>query len=209
MPWLTSSRDRVRLVAPVTALILLAGCTGGPPTAPESSTPPPIESTPSPTPTPTPTVPPSVDVTVKPERPAALDEPPSVDGAVAVAEYFALLYPYVYATGELAEWRALSDPDCNFCASVDSNVVAMFANGRRSAGGSISVVEATGEEINPGASYTAQLATVQQPSSTVNADGTVFESFPDTTRTRWSMVVHWRNEAWTIRGVDATDEPAS
>ncbi len=46
------------------------------------------QSPPAPTPTPAPTN----DVTVKPERPAALDEPPSVDGAVAVAEYFLELY---------------------------------------------------------------------------------------------------------------------
>ena len=59
-----------------------------------------------------------MDVTVKPERPAALDEPPSVEGAVAVAEYFLLLYPYVYATGDLADWNALSHPECIFCASV-------------------------------------------------------------------------------------------
>ena len=51
-----------------------------------------------------------VDVTVKPERPAALDEPPSVEGAVAVAEYFVDLFPYVNATGDLAEWGELSHP---------------------------------------------------------------------------------------------------
>ena len=44
---------------------------------------------------------------------------------MAVAEYFVLLYPYVYATGDLAEWNALSDPDCKFCASVVDNARAM------------------------------------------------------------------------------------
>src|SRR5689334_228711 len=107
MPWLTSSRGGFRLVVPVTALLLLAGCTGGTPEATESSTPPVVV---TPTPTPTPAESASVDVTVKPTRPAALDEPPSADGAAAVAAYFVLLFPYVNATGDLTDWKTLSHP---------------------------------------------------------------------------------------------------
>src|SRR5690625_2403296 len=58
------------------------------------------------------------DAPTKPPEMAGDD----VDGAVAAAEYFLLLYPYVYATGDLDEWQAMSHPDCNFCASVISNV---------------------------------------------------------------------------------------
>ena len=203
-----TSVDRIVLVAPAVALLLLlAGCTNGTPTAPESSTPPPVVSTPSPTPTPT--APPAVDVTVKPERPAALDEPPSVEGAVAVAEYFVLLYPYVYATGDLAEWNALSDPDCKFCASVDSNAREMALNGQHSEGGATSVLDPVGTEIEPAVSYSVEMDAVHQPSATVSADGTVVESFPEITRTRWSMIVHWKGDAWAIRGVSTADEPAA
>ena len=88
MRWWSGRRGRALIVAPVAGLALvLAGCTDATPVAPVTTTSPPAVVTPSatPTPTPTPTVAPAQDVTVKPERPAALDEPPSVDGAVAVA----------------------------------------------------------------------------------------------------------------------------
>ena len=84
---------------------------------------------PTPTPSPTPTETPVVDVTVKPERPAALDEPPSVEGAVAVAEYFLLLFPYVNATGDLSDWSALSHADCIYCTNVAARVNEKFGLG--------------------------------------------------------------------------------
>lgn len=93
------------------------GCTPDP--GPTPSTSPSAVDSPSPTVTPTPT--PTPDASVKPERPAAMDEV-SAAGAEAVAVYFLQLYAYVYATNDLTEWRALSHPECIFCASVITNV---------------------------------------------------------------------------------------
>ena len=56
-----------------------------------------------------------------PERPENMDED-SPEGAVATGSYFVQLYPYVYATGDLEQWKAMSQQDCLFCNSVITNV---------------------------------------------------------------------------------------
>jgi len=51
------------------------------------------------------------------------------DRAIAVAEYFITLYPYVYATGDLTAFRAMSDATCKFCDSVINNTTSMHTAG--------------------------------------------------------------------------------
>src|SRR5665647_2376865 len=80
-----------------------AGCTPDPGSTPSTSP----SAVVSPTVTPTPTSTPTPDASVKPERPEAMDQADSA-GAEAAAVYFLNLYAYVYATNDLAEWRALS-----------------------------------------------------------------------------------------------------
>lgn len=63
-----------------------------------------------------------------PEKPARMSEN-SPEGAVAAAEYFISLYPYVYATGDLTEWDAMSEESCVFCSSVHDNVTELHENG--------------------------------------------------------------------------------
>lgn len=136
-----------------------------------------------------------------------MDGPPSLDAAVAVAEYFTLLYPYVYATGDLSEWTALSHPECNFCASVNANVSDIFSKGQHSEGGKTKVLARDAVEISPGASYTATIDFTEDASSTVDASGVVVEDFPGQTTNRSTLVVLWADDAWLIRGVDVEDLP--
>lgn len=63
-----------------------------------------------------------------PEKPAKMSEN-SPEGAVAAAEYFVSLYPYVYATGDLTEWDAMSEDGCVFCGSVHDNVTELHESG--------------------------------------------------------------------------------
>lgn len=63
-----------------------------------------------------------------PERPEGMDEE-SAEGAVATATYFVQLYPYVYATGDLEQWRSMSRQDCLFCGSVITNVTRLHSSG--------------------------------------------------------------------------------
>jgi hypothetical protein len=111
--------------------VVLSGCSTP---APEvEKTPPVVSQAPSPTPTPTPTGP------VKPERPADMDRTDEV-GAAAAATYFLELYPYVMATGEVAEWDELSLTDlCEFCVKVSADVAAYQAAGSTYVGGGVDV----------------------------------------------------------------------
>ena len=66
--------------------------------------------------------------TPEPQRPAEAGQH-NLTGAIAVAEYFITLYPYVYATGDLTAFRAMSDATCKFCDSVINNTTSMHTAG--------------------------------------------------------------------------------
>ena len=66
--------------------------------------------------------------TPKPERPAGMDEQ-TPEGAAAAATYFLSLYSYVYATGDLSLWQAMSTPDCEFCRLVAERVSTLHESG--------------------------------------------------------------------------------
>ena len=66
--------------------------------------------------------------TPKPERPAGMDEL-SPEGLRLAGEYVLALYPYVYATGDLSDWQAMSTPECGFCNSVITNVTELHSSG--------------------------------------------------------------------------------
>ena len=64
----------------------------------------------------------------EPQRPAEADQH-DLTGAIAAADYFITLYPYVYATGDLTAFRAMSDATCKFCDSVITNATSMHTAG--------------------------------------------------------------------------------
>ena len=63
-----------------------------------------------------------------PQKPENMDENSS-EGAIATATYFVQLYPYVYATGDLEQWKSMSWQDCLFCNSVITNVKELHESG--------------------------------------------------------------------------------
>ena len=66
--------------------------------------------------------------TPEPQRPAEADQR-TVDGAVAAAQYFIGLRPYLQATGEPTAWQAMSGPDCAYCASTAAAATALHSAG--------------------------------------------------------------------------------
>ena len=64
----------------------------------------------------------------EPQRPARADQH-DLTGAIAAAQYFITLYPYVYATGDLTAFRAMSDATCKFCSTVTTKVTDMHTAG--------------------------------------------------------------------------------
>ncbi|MCL1871684.1 MAG: DUF6318 family protein [Promicromonosporaceae bacterium] len=55
-------------------------------------------------------------VVVKPARPASMDDDGAV-GAQAAAVYFLELDSYMQASGDTAEWEAMSHAECDYCAA--------------------------------------------------------------------------------------------
>ena len=153
----------------VLAVCALAACTNDPADPP--TTPPVTSAAPSPSATPTPT--PTPDAAVPPERP----DMSRVDTATAeaVAVYFLELYPYVLATADLADWDALSHPDCVFCGSVRQGVLDLQAAGRHSVGGLVTVGETRITQTSDDM-WLVQFRMEQAPSSTVDANGTASAS---------------------------------
>ncbi|MFI2487280.1 DUF6318 family protein [Promicromonospora kroppenstedtii] len=91
----------------VTAGLVLSACTGSPGES-EASPSSADDPTPVVSASPSPTVPP------KPERPEAMNRE-DAEGAAAAAKYFIELYPYVMATGDVEEFKAMSHRACGFC----------------------------------------------------------------------------------------------
>lgn len=178
------------------------GCTDTPettatPTPAASATPAPSPTATEPAPTPTPTP----DVTTPPERPAVMSEV-TADGAAAAASYFMRLFPYIFATGDFAEWDALSDDACQYCQNTRGSVEDQMARGMVGAGSEITVESAAGTEIVPGQSFSADLVVTQAPSFEVAPGG---HRSPDGDGGRYQLHVAltW-SSGWRIVAVDAS-----
>src|SRR5665648_1108066 len=179
----------------------VAGCSGdpGPTTTPTPTVTVTVTEEPSPSTTPTPT--PTPDASVKPERPAAMDVADSA-GAEAAAVYFLQLYPYVYATNDLTEWRELSHPECVFCASVITNVEEQVTANQHCNGGLVDVGDVSSTEVDPGRWWTVDVELTQEPSKKLDAEGQLVEDFPETKSYHMDLAVISEAGAWSVRAVD-------
>lgn len=137
---------------------------------------------------------------VAPARPAALDQPPTLEGAKSVAAYFLLLYPYVYQTGDLSAWNALAHPDCNFCASVRTHVSEASSGGQHTVGGAFTITAVKGTEVNPGKFFDIQLINEGATSQVVIAAGAVVKD-QRAGRYETDIVVLFEDGKWRVRGV--------
>lgn len=141
MSW-TSDARRSAFGALIVGM-LLVGCTTDSEQPPPDPTPAPTPAQTTPadaTPSPEPTTEPGPGPTPWPEptRPAAMDRD-DLDGAIAAAEYFLALYPYVYATGDLDTWEEMSHPECIFCKGAADEVTELFEAGGYGDGGTFEI----------------------------------------------------------------------
>ncbi|WP_263732392.1 DUF6318 family protein [Cellulomonas sp. SG140] len=139
---------------------------------------------------------------VAPARPAALDQPPTLEGAKAIATYFLLLYPYAYQTGDLSAWNALTHPDCNFCASVRQHVTEAAQARQHTVGGASQITTVTGTEVDLGKFFDVQLTLEASSSQVVAAPDTVVKD-QRAGRYKMDVIVLFDSGSWVIRGVQA------
>jgi len=128
-------------------------------------------------------------------------------GAEAVAMYFLQLYPYVYATNDLTEWRALSHPECVFCASVIQGVEEQVAAGNWSDGGLVEIESVAGVEVSDGF-YSVEVIATQGPSAEYGPDGGVVEQ-SEGSRSLLTLVIVTSDSGWLVRATQVDEPPAA
>lgn len=193
LTWGNSAATRLRTVlACAWAGLLLVACTGpdgDPSPDPTSPTPSATASNPAPS------------TSAPPARPAAMQRQ-DVEGAIAAAQYFLELYPYAYNTGDLTEWRAMSHPDCIFCASVIDNVEELHAAGGYQSGGSVTWEWAEGAEADVPDTYVVDLGAVQRTTYETRLETTeISEGGPARLLIRLEVA-----SPWAVLGVNVNPE---
>ena len=200
-------RGRVAVVlATVNAalLVLVGGCTAGPP-VPEQTF---AEYTPTSTPTPTPTVTPTPTAppVTAPTRPADMNRTDEV-GAVAAASYFMELFSYVYRSGDLAEWDHVSAQACEFCANVRADVESVYGAGGRYVGEPIRLeaAELRGKDEQLGV-YAVRMPYEVPSLAEFDGSGRLMRTVGvETGRARLEVI--FAAKGWTVLGAQSDDEP--
>ena len=188
-----------RWVVPVAiGVALVAGCTAGDPDPGESTVPSPVEVTSTPTPTPTPVV--------KPERPAAMDEP-TTDGAIAAATYFLQLTDYAFSSGDTAPFLSLSAGDCKHCAFVVEQVDALVDGSYTSDAAPLVVLSSMSTEIRPDEWFSARLRVEQEFTRVVDSSGSVVDESGQL-NADFIFAISWLGDRWRIEQVDVIEIPA-
>ncbi|MDO8108356.1 DUF6318 family protein [Isoptericola sp. b441] len=201
-----SRATRWVMVAVGTAVSVTA-CTGGGPEPGPASTlaspiwaPPTAPSTASASPTPS--------APTEPAKPASWTTGDD-EAAVDAAAYFLDLYNYVIATGDLTEWDALADPECQFCTHTHDDVTSAFSTGGRLEGGRLRAAEPTLVGYSTTLHiHAVQFSYVTEPAALVAADGSTTSS--SGSESGYAIVdVGFIGDRWILVETAARDEPVA
>ena len=125
-----------------------------------------------------------------------------VEGAKAAAQYFLSLYPYAYNTGDLTEWKAMSHPDCVFCASVIENVEALHAQGGYEIGGDLTFESVTGSDpVDGNAFFGVDVTVIQGPGVKYGVSGAEIETFDGERAMAYFALAPSSETTWLVREV--------
>lgn len=135
-----------------------------------------------------------------PERPENMDED-SPEGAVATGSYFVQLYPYVYATGDLEQWRAMTRQDCLFCGSVITNVTSLHDSGGWKDPWVHTITETGYSDPGPGSEYSrVDIVFSQEAAYTYDGTGAPPKVSDPVSRTQLILAMRYEDGHWIIRG---------
>jgi len=142
---------------------------------------------------------PSQSPIVAPVRPAEMERSDEV-GALAAAEYFMELFSYVFRSGDLAEWNAVSAQDCSFCANVLADVEATYLPGGSYRGGAFARERAELVAHDPSIGvYTASVAFSIGEFEVVDRAGAYVRTIDAEAGTALLDVIH-AADGWTLLG---------
>ncbi|MFI2101792.1 DUF6318 family protein [Isoptericola sp. NPDC019693] len=192
------TRNRAILAAAsiAAAAVFLAACSEDPPAtgSPEpTATGSGAEASPSPSPS-------STAVVVAPERPKEMDDDGPA-GAEAAAVYFLELDDYIMKTGDTAEWEAMSQKSCEYCANRLDQAKLIAERGDTFEGGEAQIqILHTYEQDEATGIWPIDVEIKESRSTITDAnDEVVFEQNPQTTTAR--VEIARSKDQWVIVGV--------
>ena len=124
------------------------------------------------------------------------------EGAEAAAVYFVKLYPWVYQSGDLDTWNAMSGSNCSFCATVAASVADSVKSGEVNRGGNITIVSSRVAEPSSDY-YTVEVHARATPTTTRDSAGSTTTS--EGQDSILTIAVSGKAPNWTIEGVSARD----
>lgn len=186
--------------------LMLAGCAGGAPADPGTTSPAPTGSaSPSvavtPTPTPSAAYKPAdasgpaqnVPVPVLPE----VAKTETKEGAEAFTKHWFAVLSYAYETGDTASLSALSGADCVFCKGLVDNIQTAWSEGKWISGGRIETPAVTADAPTSGpARITLQV--LQQELIIHNPDGSQYQEPTAATNSGSQAMATFGGGGWTI-----------
>ena len=134
-----------------------------------------------------------------PQRPENMDENSS-EGAIATATYVVQLYPYVYATGDLEQWKAMSQQDCLFCNSVITNVGKLHEAGGWKNPWTHTITQTGYADPGPGSEYSrVDVVFDQEASYSYDGTGAPPDVSEPATGTLLILAMKYVDGRWAVR----------
>jgi len=128
-------------------------------------------------------------------------------GAAAAARYFLASYSYLLASGNTKDWDKITEDGCVFCESARKTAVDLASRNERVVGGVIDVESIRANETVPGYSYLVITKIRQAPLATATHAGKLTSDISAGVETPANLVLHWKEGAWRLRGLDFAASP--
>ncbi|UUI64864.1 DUF6318 family protein [Cellulomonas wangsupingiae] len=181
--------------------MLAAGCTGGSDPAEAGATKSNAATGASSSPTPSASTT-TLDAIVAPSPPSDAASP-TAGSAQDTATYFLQLYPYVYWTGDLAEWDRLAAPTCIYCSKTRDDVSRLTDAGHRVTGGAIEITDAQSDEVEAGALFSVFVHFSEAPSQELDGSGAAVAA-SEGGRFTGLVAMRWTGADWSVDAVDVS-----
>ncbi|CAN5182769.1 hypothetical protein BH11ACT1_BH11ACT1_30890 [soil metagenome] len=123
----------------------------------------------------------------------------TVEGAIAAVTYFLDLVPYALSSGDVAQLKDLSHPECIFCKSVTDDAEHMRAIGEHQEGTAMRVLSARGSEVNPGYWFSVDAQVEQGSWQILDATGSIVQSEPTPKTLAMNFAVVRQDGRWMVR----------
>ena len=185
---------RWSVVAGVTGVALLAGCSGAddPVASPTPST---SSSSASPSPTTSPSPSPSPSDTGPTIPAAAREQTPA--GAEAFVKYFFTQFNVAWTEPRPGLIKSLSDPQCQFCQKAESAATDLAGHGERYASDPVSLKTVDAFGGAPKGQQFVAIRHVQNAVKVVNGTGSVVTSDPRA-ENDFYVTLRWKGDRWTL-----------